>query len=156
MTSAPIPRLLAEWRAAERRWERAGSPSERQQAALDVVAAFAAYQTAALPRETSEFILIADDTQTYVAATPGITGVLGYEPDELVGRTLGDIAAPDQLEPAHELWTAFIVEGRQDGRFRLLAKDGRPVDLSYQARAHHPVAGFHASRLWPDAVADAS
>lgn len=35
-------------------------------------------------------------------------------------------------------------------RFRLRAQDGNLMWLRYQARAHHPVAGFHVSRLWPD------
>lgn len=40
--------------------------------------------------------------------------------------------------------------GRQDGTYDLEAKDGPMVTLRYQARAHHPVPGFHVSRLWPE------
>jgi PAS domain S-box-containing protein len=119
-------------------------------AALKVVEAYAAYQTAALPAESGEFILIADDDQRYVAATAGVTKVLGYSPDELLGRRVGDLAAPELRDTTPDLWADFVIAGRQDGRFRLCAKDGELVALGYQARAHSPVAGFHVSRLWPD------
>jgi PAS domain S-box-containing protein len=142
--------VLAAWREAEREWERQGSPDAQREAALKVVAAYAAYQTAALPADTGEFVMVADDAHIYVAVTAGVTDVLGYAPDEVVGRRIEDIADPTLREPTQGLWTAFLVEGRQDGRFRLVAKDGSLVKLQYQARAHHPIAGFHISRLWPD------
>lgn len=148
--TASIPELLASWRAAERRWERQASPDEVHAAALDVVEAFVTYQDAALPRDTHEFILVVDEDQTYVGATRGVTTLLGYEPEELMGRRIGDLAAPEQLETAPAQWLAFITVGRQEGRFRLRTRDGEPVVLHYQARAHHPVPGFHLSRLWPD------
>jgi PAS domain S-box-containing protein len=148
--TASIPGLLTAWREAERRWERQGSPDEVRAAALKVVEAYAAYQTAALPADSGEFVMVADDDGVYVAVTAGVTNVLGYAPDDLVGRRIDDISAPEQPETTRELWTSFILEGRQDGRFRVRAQDGRLVWLRYQARAHHPVAGFHISRLWPD------
>ena len=94
--------------------------------------------------------MVADDDRVYVAVTAGVTKVLGYFPDDLVGRRIDDIAAPEQPETTRELWTTFVLDGRQDGRFRLRARDGTLVWLRYQARAHHPIAGFHISRLWPD------
>jgi class 3 adenylate cyclase len=51
-----IPDLLAAWRAAERRWERHAPAEEVRAAALEVIAAWAAYQDAALLPDTREFI----------------------------------------------------------------------------------------------------
>ena len=152
MGSASIAALLAEWRAAERLWERHGSPDEVGLAAEAVVRAWVAYQDASIPPGSGEFMLVAADDQTYVAATAGITEVLGYEPGELLGLRVEDLAAPELRETTPGQWTQFLADGRQDGQFRLKAKDGQPVSLRYQARAHHPVPGFHMSRLWPDAV----
>ena len=95
--------------------------------------------------------MVADDHRVFVAVTAGVTKVLGYAPEELVGRRIDDIAAPEQPEMTRKLWTSFMLEGRQDGRFRLRAQDGNLMWLRYQARAHHPIASFHISRLWPDA-----
>ena len=119
--------MLAAWRATERRWERHAPADEVHAAALEVVAAFVAYQDVALRSQPGEFMLIVDEDQTYVGATRGVTTVLGYRPEEL----------------------AFVREGRQEGRFRLQTAGGAPVELRFQARAHHPVPGFHLSRLWP-------
>ncbi len=147
---SPITELLAAWRAAERRWERVAPPDMVRAAALDVVDAWAAYQSAALPADTLEFMLVADDEQCLVACTPGVIGVLGHKPSDLIGHQIADIAAPNMAAQTAQDWAAFEVAGRLDGRFRLRAKDGDLVDLNYQARAHHPVPGFHVSRLWPD------
>jgi PAS domain S-box-containing protein len=144
-----IPELLAAWRAAERRWERPAPADEVRAAALEVIAAWVAYQDAAVAPE-AEFMLVADDNQTYVGATRGVTAILGYGADELIGRRVEDIAAPQLQAETPAQWAAFLAEGRQDGGFRLRAKDGQIVSLRYQARAHHPVPGFHMSRLWLD------
>jgi PAS domain-containing protein len=147
---ASIPELLAVWRAAERRWERPAPAEEVRAAALEVIAAWAAYQDAALPPDTSEFMLVADDVGTYVHATQGVTAVLGYDPVDLIGARVEDLAAIALQDTTPGRWADFLAEGRQDGRFQLRAKNDRLVSLHYQARAHHPVPGFHASRLWPD------
>ncbi len=150
MAGGSIADLLTQWREAERRWERPGPADEVRASALEVVRAYIAYQDAALPPGTGEFMLVADDTQRYVGATGGATSVLGYEVDELIGRRIEELAAPGDRETAPEQWLAFLKSGRREGRFHLLSKGGQPVPLRYQARAHHPVAGFHLSRLWPD------
>jgi PAS domain-containing protein len=121
-----------------------------QLAALEVVRAFVAYQDAALPADTREFLLIADDTQTYVGVTQGVTVVLGYRPEDVIGQRISDLAAHDIREATPAQWQAFLADGRQEGRFRLLTATGQPVPLLYQARAHHPIPGFHMSRLWPE------
>lgn len=154
MGTAQIVELLAAWRAAERRWERRVDADEVRAAALEVIRAWTAYQDASIPGRSREFMLVVDDEQTYVAATTAVTRVLGYAPDELIGRHIADVAAPELLTRTQEQWAEFLEAGRQDGRYRLRAKDGNLVPLQYQARAHHPVPGFHLSRLWPDEGGD--
>jgi PAS domain-containing protein len=150
MQRPSLPELLNAWRAAERRWERPASDADVRTAASGVLAAWLAYQDAALPPEPGEFILVAGDDQVYVAATAGVRAVLGYEPDELVGRTISELASPELRGSTADEWAAFLAAGRLDGRFRLMTKSGSPIALRFQARVHHPVPGFHISRLWPD------
>ncbi|MEO8570679.1 MAG: PAS domain-containing protein [Chloroflexota bacterium] len=142
--------LLTAWREAERRWEQLGPAKDVRERALEVVAAWVTYQDAALPGDTNEVLLVADDEQVYVGVTRGVTSLLGYDVGDLNGTRVQDLAAPDLQETTPARWAEFLADGRQDGEFRLRAKDGRLVSLRFQARAHHPVPGFHMSRLWPD------
>jgi PAS domain S-box-containing protein len=103
-----------------------------------------------MPVDTGEFMLVADDEGTYVAATAGVRAMLGYDPNEVVGRRIQDLAAEELVADTPRQWADFLAAGRQDGRFRLRTKDGRSIAVHYQARAHHPVPGFHMSRLWPE------
>ena len=145
-----ITDLLAAWRAAERRWEQPASADDVRAAALEVIRAWTAYQDAALGSRPSEFMLVADDDGVYVAATAGVEAWLGYRPEALIGVRIAELAAEDLQDTTAGQWSAFLAAGRQDGRFRLRAADGQLVNLRYQARAHHPVPGYHMSRLWPD------
>ena len=122
-------------------------------AALEVIRAWTAYQDAALADGPAEFMLVTDDAGAYVAATAGVEGCLGYRPDTLIGMTISDLAAPELRETTPTQWAAFLADGRQEGAFQLLAAHGGIVNLKFQARAHHPVPGYHMSRLWPEPVA---
>ena len=150
MGTPTVADLLTVWRTAERRWERPGSDDDVRVAAFEVLRAWTAYQDAAIPASAQEFLLVADDDGSYVAATRGVSRVLGYEPDELIGQRIEDLAAPELRGTTPEQWSQFLADGRQAGSFRLRAKDGALVTLAFQARAHHPVPGFHVSRLWPE------
>ena len=90
--------MVAAWRATEHRWERQAPADEVHVAALEVVAAFAAYQDAALRPETWAFMVIVAEDRTPVGATRGVTTILGYQPEGLIGRRIGDLATPDELE----------------------------------------------------------
>lgn len=154
MPTPEIRALLAAWREAERAWERLrpDSPGYRE-SSVAVLHAWLAYQGATEAIEPGTFALVADDDQTYVAVSDGVTPLLGYAPAELVGRRIQDIAAPELVGSTPEQWAAFITAGRQDGHFRLRARDGSIVALRFQARAHHPIPGFHVSRLTLDDAA---
>jgi PAS domain-containing protein len=120
-----IPELLAAWRAAERRWERKAPSEEVRAAALEVIEAWAAYQDAALPADTREFILVADDVGTFVHATRGVTAALGYDAHDLIGLRIEDLAAIELQESTPGQWAAF--PGRcPTGRSLPASDEGRP------------------------------
>jgi PAS domain S-box-containing protein len=144
-----IAKLLRAWREAERRWERPASPDQVRAAAHDVLSAWTKYQNAALPDDSDEFMLVADDDGTYVAATDGVRRVLGYEPTSLIGQRIVDITAPAIIAKTPSQWASFLADGRQEGTYLLRHATGEVVEVRYQARAHPPVPGFHVSRLWP-------
>jgi PAS domain S-box-containing protein len=150
LARATIHDALDAWRAAERRWESMphDDPAYRQ-ASIDVVAAWLTYNAPNEESEPGSFVLVADGEHRYVAVSDGVKATLGYEPAQLLGRRIEDLAPPDLAAGTLEQWQRFLADGRQDGEFRLLAADGREVALRFQARAHYPIAGYHRSKLWP-------
>ena len=150
MQTMTMSEAHAAWRAAERRWEdtRIDDPGFRA-AGIEVVSAWLRYQEL-VDHEPGSFVLVADDDHTYVAVGSGVKDVLGYEPDDVLGRGIEDISPPDLAAGTLDAWGRFLADGRQDGEYRLMARDGREVPMRFQARAHHPIPGFHTSRLWSD------
>jgi PAS domain S-box-containing protein len=149
-----IHEALGAWRSAERRWEATNpiDPGYRQ-ASIDVIAAWLAYHAPSEASESGSFVLVADEDQRYVAVSDGVRAILGYEPADLLGRRIEDLAPPDLAATTPAQWQQFMTDGRQDGEFRLMSADGREVPLHFQARAHYPIARYHLSRLWPVAGA---
>lgn len=149
-----IRELLSRWRAAERAWEgrKPEDPGYRD-ASIDVLRAWLAYQAATEALDPGTFALVVDDERRYVAVSDGVTDVLGYAPSELIGRRIEDIAAEELRPMTAAQWASFIAAGRQDGSYRLHASDGSVVDVRFSARAHHPLPGFHVSRITASAAA---
>jgi len=141
--------LLQRWRAAERHWE-ATSPKDPAagEAARQVVARWLAYQEA-MTEDPQELILVADGQGRYVAASANASELLGYSSDELAGRSVTDLTAPQLLHGEAQLWDDFLRAGRQEGHYRLRRRDGTLVAVAYRARAHHPIPGLYVSRLRP-------
>jgi PAS domain S-box-containing protein len=147
LTTLEITEALDRWRAADRRWA-ATAPADPgyQRAAVDVVGAWLRYQEAAGELQDS-VLLIVDDELRYVAVSTSVQEALGYQPSELIGLRIADIASPDLVASTPAEWQRFLEQGRQEGTFRLRARDGRDVAMRFEARAHHPIPGFHLSRL---------
>ena len=149
MSAPGLQDALAAWRQAERRWESIDPDDpEYRAAALEVVSAWLSYHEAS-ETERGTFVLIVDEEQRYVAVSRGVTDILGYTPEELVGRKIESVVAGGAgVDPAQD-WQRFLIDGRQEGEYSMLDRDGREVRLRYQARAHHPIPGYHLSRLRP-------
>ena len=83
--------------------------------------------------ETSvDLILVTDRKGTYLQVSPSVTAILGYQPEELVGRSATEILYPEDLENTR----AEMRQARQ-GRLirhfdcRYTHKNGRPVPLAW-------------------------
>ncbi len=151
MDPVTISRLLAEWRAADRRWEStAQDDPDYREAGINVLRAWLAYHAATDEQQPGEFALVTDDDRVYVAASAGVEATLGYTAQAMLGRRIEDFAAPEVVSTTVDRWTTFAIAGRQDGSFDMLHGNGSVVRMRYQARAHYPIANFHLSRLWPD------
>jgi PAS domain S-box-containing protein len=91
--------------------------------------------------ETSQdLILIADRKGILVQVSPSSETILGYAPDEMIGRSGADFIHPDDLQKAREEMRASR-RGRRarSSDSRYIHKDGHMVTLSWTASWSEPV-----------------
>lgn len=79
-------------------------------------------------------ILVADNEGQYQYASAGAGKLFGVRREQLVGRRIDEFAPPEFKPEVSHLWRAFLEQGEQEGRLRLTAVDGAPLDLEYSAR----------------------
>ncbi|MDU6239107.1 MAG: PAS domain S-box protein, partial [Bradyrhizobium sp.] len=104
----------------------------------------------ALSRETEErrrifetsqdLILIADAQGTLIQVSPSANAILGYRPEEMVGRDAGDFVYPPELESFRSQMLACR-GGHDIHNFeaQFLHKEGRAVILNWMASWSEPV-----------------
>lgn len=85
----------------------------------------------ALVETTSDWVWEVDRNAVYTYASPKIREILGYEPEEIIGKTPFDLMPPEEASRANAVFNSIAVLKRP---FRLLEnvnlhKDGRPVTL---------------------------
>ncbi|MBA2248421.1 MAG: PAS domain S-box protein, partial [Chloroflexia bacterium] len=72
---------------------------------------------------------------TVEAVNPAIERMLGYRPDELVGRSIDPIIAPEDVARAHEMARQRGGDaGQRSYEIDLIAKDGRRVAVEINSR----------------------
>lgn len=69
---------------------------------------------------TRDLVAVFDREGRYIFASPSHATVLGYEPNEIVGRPVFEFVHPDDIDRAMEQWTRVFVasEGTMELRFR--------------------------------------
>ena len=72
----------------------------------------------------------------------GVRAALDYDPEDLLGRRIEDIAAPDLAAGTPAMWDRFLVDGRQDGDIDCSPETAGNDDALPRSRAHFPIAGF--------------
>jgi PAS domain S-box-containing protein len=103
-------------------------------------------------RGSQHALLLADDDRELVFASPAAARLLGRSAARLLGRRIEDITSPRSRDRVDELWQAFLDRGSQTADFELARPDGSTVEVHYEARAHAPWRGVHASVLVPPAT----
>ncbi|MBV9558970.1 MAG: PAS domain S-box protein, partial [Bradyrhizobium sp.] len=91
--------------------------------------------------ETShDLILIIDPKGTMVQVSPSVENILGYSPEELIGRDAVELIHPDDLETARsELRASRRGEHLRDTNTRYLHRDGHAVLISWTGGWSEPV-----------------
>ena len=71
--------------------------------------------------------------RTYVS--PSCRALLGYEPNELIGRIALDIVHPDDRERSSRYFRSMLEQGRASSEVRFLHKDGHAIWFETRGRA---------------------
>jgi PAS domain-containing protein len=144
---SPLANLLEAWRDAERRWAETTPDSPGyDDATAAALKAFLRYEAAS--GRACDALFIMDTTRVFRAVDLRLTALLGYRPEEIVGRRVSDLIARTSYG-GNLLWSIFLRCGQLEGRSELLRANGSLLDIGFTARAHHPIPGFHSTRLWP-------
>jgi PAS domain S-box-containing protein len=91
--------------------------------------------------ETSQdLILVTDTAGTFVQVSPSSLAILGYRPDEMIGRSAVQFIHPDDLDSTREEMRSAR-RGRQMRNFeaRYIHKDGQAVMLNWMGSWSEPV-----------------
>jgi PAS domain S-box-containing protein len=83
--------------------------------------------------ETSQdLVFVTDGRAKLILVSPSVTRILGWSPDEMIGRNTADFIAPEDLEAARQEFKQ-VRRGRQTANFRSRHrhKDGRLVSLAW-------------------------
>ena len=79
------------------------------------------------------FLRLAPDA-TFLSITPPVTRMLGYEPQEMVGRACYDFLHPDDLSVARQNHDALLSGGTPSSALRFRRKTGGYVSVEFTSR----------------------
>ena len=110
--------------------------AERQEAQARLRASEERYRN--LVESSSDWIWEVDRNGAYTYSSPSIRSILGYTPEEMIGRTFYDVMPPDEVERVQALFEAKSRAGEsftglinrcrhKDGTERILETNGEPV-----------------------------
>jgi PAS domain S-box-containing protein len=128
-----------------------------KRAELELAASEARYRR--LIENATDMILVYDAEGRLQYASPSIESVLGYRPDELLGRKSSEIMHPDDVATAFDGFAKCFAQDRSTPtapiEFRAIAKDGRQVWLeAHPTPRRDPISGQLLG--YQDAVRDIS
>lgn len=84
-----------------------------------------------LVETTSDWVWEVDKNGFYTYASPKVYDLLGYQPEDILGKTPFDLMAPDEASRVAEIFTSIVASRRpfNDLENTSLHKDGYPVVL---------------------------
>lgn len=83
-----------------------------------------------------QYVVFVDADRRYVEVTDGVCQLLGYSREELLTKTIDEISAPELRAQVPETFRQYIDRGGLEGRYALLAKDGRRIPIHYESKVY--------------------
>jgi PAS domain S-box-containing protein len=88
------------------------------------------------PEIDGDFVVFVNANRRYIEVTDGVCRLLGYSREELLAKTIDDIAAPELRAQVSETFGKYVRQGEMEGNYSLLAKDGSPIPIRYQSKVY--------------------
>ncbi len=97
---------------------------------------------------THDLIFLVNDERKFVQVNKSASKVLGYHTNELLGMCAEDIydSSLASTDSMHDLWNAFLVNGKHKGVVKVRTKSGEIIICSHNATANI-LPGLHLSVL---------
>ncbi len=95
---------------------------------------------------TMEAIVLINDQGRCIEVNPAACELFGFTREEFLELRVADFTPQVSHPQLGQLWRSFLTAGRQAGEFSVITKDGRQLDLEYQA-VSNITAGLHLSVL---------
>jgi len=88
------------------------------------------------PEINDHYVVFVDANRRYVEVTDGVCRLLGYSREELLAKTIDDIADPELRAQVPETFGQYVKQGEMEGTYSLLGKDGSRIPIRYQAKVY--------------------
>lgn len=85
------------------------------------------------PELDGKYIVFADEHRRYVDVTDGVCELLGYSRSEFLKMTIDDVTASVMRSKTAPLFQQYLADGRLQGEYVLLHRDGREIPIKYTA-----------------------
>jgi PAS domain S-box-containing protein len=86
---------------------------------------------------SNDIVCRADESGNFTFLSPAVKMILGYEPEEMVGRSVFDFMFPEDTSSTREAHESVVREGRTFWEYenRWVSKDGRVITLAWNVTA---------------------
>jgi PAS domain S-box-containing protein len=88
------------------------------------------------PEIDGDYVVFVDANRRYVEVTDGVCRLLGYSREELLAKTIDDIADPELRAQVPKTFGEYVKQGEMEGTYSLLGKDGTRIPIRYQAKVY--------------------
>jgi len=85
------------------------------------------------PELDGKYIAFADEHRRFLDVTDGVCELLGYSRCELLTMTIDDVTAPVMRSETARLFQQYLADGRLQGEYVLLHRDGSEIPITYTA-----------------------
>lgn len=86
------------------------------------------------PEISGEYVVFVDTNRRYLEVTDGVCRLLGYSREELLGKTIDDVTAPELRDRVSNTFEQYLQAGGLAGNYLLVSRDGQRVPIRYESK----------------------
>jgi PAS domain S-box-containing protein len=100
---------------------------------LEMTASLLQLRSHSHPELEGAYIAFVNEHRHYVDVTYGVCELLGYSRSDLLKMSIDDVTAPVMRSKTAPLFQQYLADGRLQGEYILLHRDGREIPITYTA-----------------------